>query len=104
MAGSRCAGSYEPRPGAGPGLQAPPPGRGCAVEVKLTALLASKGGANLSTPVLLRLPRRIYEEMVAQAVEEVPNECCGLLAGRPGEPVARRYPLVNAAASPVEYL
>jgi proteasome lid subunit RPN8/RPN11 len=57
------------------------------------------------------VPRRLVEEMVAQAVAEVPNECCGLLAGRvgpetPGPPVGavvRRYPLVNAAASPREY-
>jgi [CysO sulfur-carrier protein]-S-L-cysteine hydrolase len=45
--------------------------------------------------------------MVAQAVVEAPLECCGFLAGPPfagGEgTVAARYPLVNAAASPVEY-
>jgi proteasome lid subunit RPN8/RPN11 len=59
--------------------------------------------------------------MLTQARAELPNECCGLLAGRPvsaGEPcdapagpgqasplvrVVRRYPLVNAAQSPKEY-
>jgi proteasome lid subunit RPN8/RPN11 len=50
--------------------------------------------------------------MLAQASAELPNECCGLLAGRVssenaadavGE-VVRCYPLVNAAASPREYL
>src|SRR5438445_6194355 len=50
--------------------------------------------------------------MLAQAVAEAPNECCGLLAGtlegegptaRSGR-VLRRYPLVNTAASPVEFL
>ena len=46
--------------------------------------------------------------MLAQAVAERPLECCGLLAG-PAVPgaserrVVRRYPLVNAAASPIEY-
>jgi proteasome lid subunit RPN8/RPN11 len=66
-------------------------------------------------PFRLLLPRRLYEEMVAQAVAELPNECCGLLAGRvesvatddaEGKPVARvlrRYPLINQAASPTEY-
>jgi proteasome lid subunit RPN8/RPN11 len=43
--------------------------------------------------------------MVAQAVAELPNECCGLLAGRVEAGgvgrVVRRYPLVNALASPV---
>jgi proteasome lid subunit RPN8/RPN11 len=54
--------------------------------------------------------------MVAQALKERPNECCGLLAGRLGPAgsvpagdiplaqVVRRYPLVNAAHSPREYL
>jgi proteasome lid subunit RPN8/RPN11 len=45
--------------------------------------------------------------MVAQAQAEQPNECCGLLAGRIGPDgtarVERRYPLVNAAQSPVEF-
>jgi proteasome lid subunit RPN8/RPN11 len=59
------------------------------------------------------LPRVLYEEMLAQARAELPNECCGMLAGRiesggSGESsralVLRRFPLVNAAASPVEYL
>jgi proteasome lid subunit RPN8/RPN11 len=51
----------------------------------------------------------LYEEMVAQARAELPNECCGLLGGvfeeaSPGGErigrVARRYPLINAAANP----
>jgi len=46
--------------------------------------------------------------MLAQAKAEQPNECCGLLAGRidPDRTarVERRYPLVNEAKSPVEYL
>jgi proteasome lid subunit RPN8/RPN11 len=68
----------------------------------------------LSTPFCLLLPQRLYDEMIAQARAELPNECCGLLGGRiveaaePGAPprglVERRYPLVNEAASPTEYL
>jgi proteasome lid subunit RPN8/RPN11 len=42
--------------------------------------------------------------MVAQAIAELPNECCGLLAGPAGGDVCRHYPLANAAASPREYL
>ncbi len=50
--------------------------------------------------------------MLAQARAELPNECCGLLAGtaEPAAPVGpplgrvmERYPLVNALASPVAY-
>jgi proteasome lid subunit RPN8/RPN11 len=59
----------------------------------------------------LLLPRNLLEEMISQACAENPNECCGLLAGavadEEGEKVGRvvrRYPLVNAMASPKEFL
>jgi proteasome lid subunit RPN8/RPN11 len=82
----------------------------------------------LSTPFQLIVPRPIYDDMIAQARSELPNECCGILAGRIQESgvrgqesavgsqesasdaslsvitVVRRYALVNAAASPTEYL
>ena len=54
----------------------------------------------------LVVPRGLYEGMVAQALREAPNECCGLFAGVVRDGVARVeriYPLVNAAASPVLY-
>jgi [CysO sulfur-carrier protein]-S-L-cysteine hydrolase len=62
----------------------------------------------VSTPFRLLIPRTIYEDIVAQAVQELPNECCGLLAGRivpelPDRTVIERFPLVNADASPREY-
>jgi proteasome lid subunit RPN8/RPN11 len=47
----------------------------------------------------------LYEEMLAHARAELPNECCGLLAGPPGTATATHlYKLVNEAASPSEYL
>ncbi len=55
----------------------------------------------------LLVPRTVLEDLIAQAVAEQPNECCGLLAGvRDGAVgrVLRRYPLVNALASPREFL
>jgi proteasome lid subunit RPN8/RPN11 len=55
----------------------------------------------------LQLPRKMHEEMIAHARAELPNECVGLLAGvREGDVgrVVERYPLINAAASPIEYL
>jgi proteasome lid subunit RPN8/RPN11 len=56
----------------------------------------------------LVLPRPILTAMLAQAEAERPLECCGLLAGAVDAGgigvVQVRYPLVNAAASPVEYL
>jgi [CysO sulfur-carrier protein]-S-L-cysteine hydrolase len=62
----------------------------------------------LSIPFRLLIPRSHYYAMVVQAKAELPNECCGLLAGlMEGSQAARvlqRYPLVNNAASPTEYL
>ena len=65
----------------------------------------------MSTPFQLIVPRLIYDEMIAQARSELPNECCGILAGRPDAEVSlpfitvvRRYALINSAASPTEYL
>lgn len=60
----------------------------------------------MSTSFRLRLPRRVHAEMIAHAQSELPNECCGLLAGRVSGALAevvRRYPLVNLLASPTEY-
>ena len=30
---------------------------------------------------MLRVPRTVYDEMVAHAVAEYPRECCGFLTG-----------------------
>ena len=40
--------------------------------------------------------------MVAHALAEAPNECCGMIASVEGEAVAV-FPAVNAAASPLRY-
>jgi proteasome lid subunit RPN8/RPN11 len=69
----------------------------------------------LSTPFQLIVPRSIYDDMIAQARSELPNECCGFLAGNihppsfathPSLPVGRvecRYPLVSSPVSPTKY-
>jgi proteasome lid subunit RPN8/RPN11 len=64
----------------------------------------------LSTSFRLILPRQFHREIVLQAKAELPNECCGLLAGRVEKAagrsvgrVLRRLPLANAAASPREF-
>ena len=60
----------------------------------------------MSRSVHLLLPRQFYGAILKQARTELPNECCGLLAGvREGDVlrVEKVYPLVNEAASPVEY-
>jgi proteasome lid subunit RPN8/RPN11 len=50
----------------------------------------------------MRIPKEIYEEMLAHAREEAPNECCGLIGGSEG--VAKTvYRARNAEASPLRY-
>ncbi len=50
----------------------------------------------------LRIPRPIFDAMLAHARAEHPNECCGFLAGANGC-VTHRFPLVNALASAIAY-
>jgi proteasome lid subunit RPN8/RPN11 len=45
--------------------------------------------------------------MLAHAASELPNECCGLFAGQVKADighVSHRFPLINSAESPTEYL
>ncbi len=48
------------------------------------------------------LSRQHRDEMVRHALEDAPNECCGVIMGRDGEPPYLRR-LVNADASPYSY-
>jgi proteasome lid subunit RPN8/RPN11 len=50
----------------------------------------------------VRVPRALLEQIVAQAREEAPNECCGIIAADDGTAVGV-YPARNAAASPLRY-
>jgi proteasome lid subunit RPN8/RPN11 len=44
----------------------------------------------------------MMDEIVAHARDELPNECCGIVAAQDGVPV-KVYRAKNAAASPVRY-
>jgi proteasome lid subunit RPN8/RPN11 len=50
----------------------------------------------------MRISRELYEEIVAHARSEAPNECCGMIASRDGEAV-KVYRATNSAASPLRY-
>lgn len=58
--------------------------------------------------VSARLPRALWEEMVAWARTGLPNEACGILAGSAsaseGGAAVAFHGLTNAAASPYRYL
>jgi proteasome lid subunit RPN8/RPN11 len=51
---------------------------------------------------VIELDRSMYDDIVEQALEEFPNEACGLIAGKEGRPV-KLFRMKNADASPVTY-
>jgi len=82
------------------------PRNSCESRYEFAGLLFSEGLLPLSTPFRLLLPRQLHADMIAQARAELPNECCGLLAGKivAGRGVvAVRYPVKNELASPTEF-
>ena len=50
----------------------------------------------------MRIDRELYDEMVAHARADAPNECCGIVASREGHAV-KVYRATNAAASPLRF-
>ncbi len=51
---------------------------------------------------MLRLSRQLVDEMIAHAQEDLPNEACGIIAGKDGV-VAKLFRARNAEASPYRY-
>jgi len=49
------------------------------------------------------IARQLLDEIVAHALEEAPNECCGMVAGSDGR-ATHVYRARNAEASPLRYL
>ena len=52
---------------------------------------------------MLRKERRYAADTIAHAMEEDPNECCGILAGS-GDDVRHLYRVTNKVRSPTRYL
>jgi proteasome lid subunit RPN8/RPN11 len=50
----------------------------------------------------MRISQELFDEMVAHAAQDAPNECCGMIATRDGEAVTL-HRATNAAASPLRY-
>lgn len=50
----------------------------------------------------MRFASQLRDEIVAHSLEDAPDECCGLVGGRDGEP-ATVYRARNAEASPYRY-
>ena len=51
----------------------------------------------------MRIARPLLDEIVAHAREDVPNECCGMVAGHNGH-ATRVYRARNAEESPFRYV
>jgi proteasome lid subunit RPN8/RPN11 len=51
----------------------------------------------------MRIARQLYDEIVAHARDEAPNECCGMIASKDGEAVAV-HRATNTARSPLRYI
>jgi [CysO sulfur-carrier protein]-S-L-cysteine hydrolase len=51
----------------------------------------------------MHISRELFDDMVAHAREDAPNECCGIVASQDGE--ARRvYRTTNVEASPLKFV
>jgi len=50
----------------------------------------------------MRIAQALLDEVIAHALEDAPDECCGMIAARDGEAVAV-HRARNAAASPLRY-
>ncbi len=50
----------------------------------------------------MQLSKDFVEEMVAHAVQDAPNECCGIVAGKDGT-ATKLFRARNAEASPYRY-
>lgn len=51
---------------------------------------------------MLQVLRQLYDEMGAHALQDDPNECCGILAGKDGK-ATRLYRVANIYHSPYRY-
>lgn len=50
----------------------------------------------------MRIDRELYDQIVAHARADAPNECCGIVAAEDGR-AARVYPATNKFASPLRF-
>ena len=50
----------------------------------------------------MRISQALYDEMVAHARADAPNECCGMIGGKEGEATSV-IRVANSAASPLRY-
>ena len=52
---------------------------------------------------MVQIKQEFIDDMVAHAKADLPNECCGILAG-PGGQVMKSYRMANVEASPYRFV
>ncbi len=50
----------------------------------------------------MKISKALVDEMIVHALEDRPDECCGMIGGRDGV-ATKVVPVLNAAASPLRY-
>jgi [CysO sulfur-carrier protein]-S-L-cysteine hydrolase len=58
--------------------------------------------ATHATTAKLKISKKLVDEIVAHARDDVPNECCGFISGK-GEEALAVHRVTNAEASPYRY-
>jgi proteasome lid subunit RPN8/RPN11 len=51
---------------------------------------------------MMKISQGLVDEMIVHALEDRPDECCGMIGGRDGV-ATKVIPVLNAAASPLRY-
>ena len=51
---------------------------------------------------MLRIGKEFADDMIAHALQDDPNECCGILSGTDGT-ISKLYRITNSSASPFRY-
>lgn len=51
----------------------------------------------------MRISQELFDDMVAHAVADAPNECCGIVSSKDGEATAV-YRAINTEASPLRFV
>ena len=51
----------------------------------------------------MRIPKKIFDEMVAHAKKGYPNEACGILGGKKEGEASEFFPMKNADESSISY-
>ena len=52
---------------------------------------------------MIRIPQEYINEMISHSLQDDPDECCGILAGKDSE-VSRLYRIRNSTPSPYRYV